>query len=210
MTPLAALAAPFPGLRPFQPSEAQIFFGRDEQIGALLERLARHRFLAVVGASGTGKSSLVRAGLLPAIKGGYLGPTGTSWRIAITHPGDNPMGELAGALREALVPSEADTGGILPVLSRSSRGLEELCRRHLASNERILLLLDQFEEIFRFRSVAGEQGRVESAALVRMLLDSTGNTDVIAAGVDDRVYVVLTMRSEYIGKCALFRGLPEP
>lgn len=70
--------------------------------------------------------------------------------------------------------------------------------------------MDQFEEIFRFRSVAGEQGRVESAALVRMLLDSTGNTDVIAAGVDDRVYVVLTMRSEYIGKCALFRGLPEP
>src|SRR6185369_3464252 len=89
---------PFPGLRPFETEESNLFFGRDGQSDELLARLRRTRFLAVVGTSGSGKSSLIRAGLLPALYGGLMGGAGSSWRIAIFRPGSDPIANLAGAL----------------------------------------------------------------------------------------------------------------
>ena len=74
---------PFPGLRPFMQEEADLFFGRDEQSDELVRRLASGRFLAVVGTSGSGKSSLVRAGLLPSLEGGFMAEAGAHWRMAI-------------------------------------------------------------------------------------------------------------------------------
>ena len=73
-------AAPYPGLRPFRPNEVDVFFGREEQIDRLLERLGRGRLLAVVGVSGSGKSSLVKAGLIPALETGLLASAGARWR----------------------------------------------------------------------------------------------------------------------------------
>ena len=70
------VSCPYPGLRPFRPDEAVVFFGRDEQVDQLLQRLGRQRFLAVVGTSGCGKSSLVHAGLIPALRTGLLGSAG--------------------------------------------------------------------------------------------------------------------------------------
>ena len=61
------LRSPYPGLRPFDADEADLFFGREEHIFEMFTLLENHRFLAVVGASGSGKSSLVRAGLLPRL-----------------------------------------------------------------------------------------------------------------------------------------------
>src|SRR5438105_15464369 len=89
---------PFPGLRPFEIDENNLCFGRDGQSDELLERLRRARFLAVVGTSGSGKSSLIRAGLLPALYGGLMGDAGSSWRIAIQRPGGDPIGNLAEVL----------------------------------------------------------------------------------------------------------------
>ena len=76
------LANPFVGLRPFEADEAMLFFGRDEQTLELLERLSQNRFLAVVGSSGCGKSSLVRAGLLSKLRAGLLTRSATAgkWR----------------------------------------------------------------------------------------------------------------------------------
>ena len=74
---------PFPGLRPFMQEEADLFFGRDKQSDELVRRLASRRFLAVVGTSGSGKSSLVRAGLLPSLEGGFMAEAGAHWRMAI-------------------------------------------------------------------------------------------------------------------------------
>ena len=70
-------SSPFPGLRPFEYKESHLFFGRDGQIEKLLDKLTRTRFLAVVGASGSGKSSLVRAGLTPALRGGMMTGAGS-------------------------------------------------------------------------------------------------------------------------------------
>ncbi|HEY9282145.1 MAG TPA: hypothetical protein VIP46_01705, partial [Pyrinomonadaceae bacterium] len=79
----AAAANPFPGLRPFEPDEYHLFFGRDGQSDELLRRLRQKRFVAVIGTSGSGKSSLVRAGLLPSLHGGLMVAAGSRWRVTI-------------------------------------------------------------------------------------------------------------------------------
>ena len=92
---------PFPGLRPFQFDENFLFFGREEQVTQLLQRLGESRFLAVVGASGSGKSSLVRAGLLPELHGGTMTSTSIAWELAIMRPGGDPLTNLAESLVES-------------------------------------------------------------------------------------------------------------
>src|SRR5262249_5847254 len=88
---LAGVLDPFPGLRPFESEEEPIFRGRRQHTDELLKRLAEHRFLAVVGTSGSGKSSLVRAGLRPALDRGYLVGATSRWRIAVMRPGMAPV-----------------------------------------------------------------------------------------------------------------------
>src|SRR5688500_20358389 len=93
-----SMTTPFDALRPFETEEYRLFFGRDGQSDALLARLQRTRFLAVVGTSGSGKSSLIRAGLMPALRGGLMAGAGSGWRIAVMRPGGDPIGNLAAEL----------------------------------------------------------------------------------------------------------------
>src|ERR1043165_9559180 len=93
---------PFVGLRPFESEESLLFFGRREQATELLQRLHATRFLAVVGSSGCGKSSLVRTGLIPKLKAGFLVEERDLWRIATMKPGDAPLENLAVSLLEAV------------------------------------------------------------------------------------------------------------
>ena len=137
---------PFPGLRPFEPSQADIFFGRDEQIEELVDSLQKNRFVAVVGTSGSGKSSLVRAGLIPVLERSQVGFMASRWRIAILRPGRNATEELASALSELFGDSQEI---VLDALRASSAGLAKYARQRLDSGENLLLLVDQFEELFR-------------------------------------------------------------
>src|SRR5436309_936403 len=93
---------PYPGLRPFEADDADYFFGRDRQVDELLLALSDHRFVAVLGLSGSGKSSLVRAGLVPALKAGHLTSSGPHWRVALFRPGRQPLEALAVALDKSL------------------------------------------------------------------------------------------------------------
>src|SRR5216684_4075517 len=101
--PAVTLFNPFPGLRPFEPDEDHLFFGRETEIDELLRRLRSNRFLSVVGTSGSGKSSLVRSGLIPSLYSGFMVTAGSSWRVAILRPGEDPIGHLAEALNQAEV-----------------------------------------------------------------------------------------------------------
>src|SRR5215831_4587671 len=119
---------PFPGLRPFEFDENYLFFGRDGQTDKLLSRLRQHRFLALLGTSGSGKSSLVRAGLLPDIHGGLMVAVGSSWRVALFKPGNDPISNLAQALSKpetfALTGDGSATKPIIEsTLHRSALGL---------------------------------------------------------------------------------------
>ena len=86
---------PYVGLRPFRSDEALLFFGRRKQTAELLDRLHQTHFLAVVGSSGCGKSSLIRAGLIPALKGGFLVGDRDQWVDIAMTPGKSPLARLA-------------------------------------------------------------------------------------------------------------------
>jgi WD40 repeat protein/energy-coupling factor transporter ATP-binding protein EcfA2 len=215
-------ANPFPGLRPFESSETHLFFGRDGQSEELLRRLKRTRFLAVVGTSGSGKSSLVRAGLLPALQGGLMASAGSDWRIAILRPGGDPIGNLARALASpAVLGSHDDKGDDMQAvmaettLRRSSLGLVDLVSRArtklddsgqplFPDYENLLVVVDQFEELFRFKQLIEEENSQEdAAAFVKLLLEAVGQES------EKKIYVVLTMRSDFLGDCSQFFELPE-
>ena len=200
---------PFPGLRSFEPNEDHLFFGREKQIEDLLRRLRHMRFLSVVGASGTGKSSLVRSGLIPALCGGYMVKAGSTWRIALLRPGGDPIGNLAAALDAPGVLDSPASGGlnralIEATLRRSALGLSDAVKHaHIPHTDNVLVVVDQFEELFRFKQAAeGVTARDESVAFVKLLLEGARQSD-------HRLYIVLTMRSEFIGHCTEFPGLAE-
>jgi len=190
-------------LRPFESHEALLFHGRQPHTEELLRRLASHRFLAVLGTSGSGKSSLVRAGLLPALHRGFLVGATSRWRIAIMRPGNSPLENLASALAEQQILS-SHPADVREVIARSSLGLADAVRRTgLASGESVLVVVDQFEELFRFqRERRHADGGADAALFVASLLEA-------ADAYPGSIYVVITMRTDYLGDCAEFAGLPE-
>ena len=202
---------PFPGLRPFDVDENELFFGRSKQIDELLKRLRQSRFTAVIGTSGSGKSSLVRAGLLAALKRGLMAAVGSRWRIALFRPINDPIGNLAQALeREEVFSAPGGTeqerlADIETRLRRSSLGLVEVVRNaRLEPGENLLIVVDQFEELFRFEETfTCENPSDEAAAFVKLLLAAATQPR------DVRIFLVLTMRSDFLGESARFRGLPE-
>jgi hypothetical protein len=202
---------PFPGLRPFEPDEDHLFFGREKETDELLRRLRTHRFLSVVGSSGSGKSSLVRSGLIPALHSGFMVSAGSNWRVAILRPGEDPIGRLAEALDAPGVLGNpagaiASTNEVLieATLRRSTLGLVDAVRlSHISRQDNVLVLVDQFEELFRFRRKRDVlSSRDEGVVFVKLLLEAANQSDV-------PIYVVLTMRSDFIGDCMNFPGLPE-
>src|SRR5580700_5692432 len=205
------LGNPFPGLRCFLSEEDYLFFGRHEQTEDLLRRLRGNRLVAVVGASGSGKSSLVRAGLLPAVLGGGMAQAGSAWEIAVMRPGGSPLAHLARALCEAgLYDADAEDAlcHLQATLSRSRNGLIEAVRqsqgsevRGQGSGSRLLLVVDQFEELFRFHR-ASATSQEQAIGFVNLLLHATQQAD-------QNVFVVLTMRSDFLGECSRFLGLAE-
>jgi energy-coupling factor transporter ATP-binding protein EcfA2 len=198
---------PFVGLRPFEASEGLLFFGRRDQTMELLERLHKTRFLSVVGSSGCGKSSLIRAGLIPKLIAGFLVEERDRWMIATMKPGDAPLEKLAASVLEAIgeEQSAASINEFVEAIRVSgAQGVTGRIAPSLRSGDtNILLLIDQFEEIFRFGLHTDNQGqRDEAADFVSILL-------ALAKQRALPIYVVITMRSDFLGDCDNFYGLPE-
>jgi len=143
---------PFPGIRPFDIQEKYLFFGREDQTAELLTRLRKTRFLAVVGSSGSGKSSLVRAGLIPELHGGTMAAAGSSWEVAVMKPGGDPLTNLAQALIDADL-YDPDQDDVIPMvracLSRSGMGLVDAVQQSdLEPETNLLLVVDHLRKFF--------------------------------------------------------------
>jgi WD40 repeat protein/transcriptional regulator with XRE-family HTH domain len=194
----AAGLPPYKGLRYFDEGDADLFFGRKTLTEHLLARLARQaesevRFLAIVGASGSGKSSVVRAGLIPALR---WQPATSGWPIFVLSPGAHPLESLAACLR-------GETGSALPARKladelagqpdRLGRALQELAGP--AATGHSLLILDQFEELFTLCRTESEQ-----AAFVDNLTAAASQPGQSAA-------VVIVLRADFYAHCARFYHL---
>jgi hypothetical protein len=195
----AAERLPYPGLRSFERDETDLFFGRDSSVNEMIERLGRGRFLAVLGTSGSGKSSLVRTGLMNGVELGLLSNAGSWWRLIDMHPGGDPMRNLAKGLAGSGARG-AEIEQMRAFLLRGPRSIAEWCADgHLEPGENLMILVDQFEELFRYHNYEGAQ---EAEAFCALLLECTGIANL-------PVYVTLTMRSEFLGACSLIDGLAE-
>lgn len=180
---------PFPGLRPFAPGESDLFFGRRGESNEVLGKLLSNKFITVMGASGTGKSSLIYCGVLPGIRN----DKSSSWKIFSFRPGNDPFGNLAKALSEgsgSVTVSANDPGGIPGMVAQTG----------IKPGEKVLLVIDQFEELFRY----GSLGAGDTLAAERFV-----NSMVSAVNSSVNIFTIITMRSDFIGECAYFQGLTQ-
>ena len=183
--PAGAIRNPYKGLRSFQETDAGDFHGRDALKDELLEAIQAHRLVAVVGSSGSGKSSVVRAGLIPALRSGAL-PGSRRWLITDMFPGSYPFEELEAALRRVAV---EDPGSIADELRSGERGLLRLVKRILPGDDsELILVIDQFEELFSI---------VEEEETRRLFLDAV---TALATDGRGRVRVMVTLRADFFDR----------
>ena len=212
----SSLTNPFPGLRPFREDEEYLFFGRENQVDAMVDKLADTHFLAVVGTSGSGKSSLVNCGLRPALRQGLMARAGTAWRMAQFRPGNDPIGAMARALgRDGVLFRQPAAAGL--VVGRDHRGNLRMSK---------LGLIDMFEQarldeastcwwwwISSKSCFATGSWRRPGAEATSASARKPPRSSTCCWRSSSRqacpIFVVLTMRSDFLGDCAQFPGLAE-
>lgn len=217
---------PYTGLRSFTEEESLYFKGREEHIEQATEQLQRNKFLMLTGASGDGKSSLVYAGIVPNARAGFLKSRYTQWNMADFRPERTPFKNLCRSLAKQLgianentVEAELQHGfsalvdlyknskcfiDVDAVAWRNANDAEKAVLKRSAAN--LIIIVDQFEEFFTNPENYHHGIPSRDSNLVLNILLETAR---IALDEDLPIYIVFTMRSDYIGQCAAFRSLPE-
>ena len=197
---------PFPGLRPFLPEESDLFFGREGESEEVLRKLLKNRFITVIGASGSGKSSLIYCGVLPRVKKLSAGHS-SNWRILTFRPGNDPISNLTDILVENIT-GHGDLNSlrntVASILASDPDGITRVVKEMIVKgNEKVLFLVDQFEELFRYSAAGTGVVPGENAATFVSLLENAVNKS------DSEIYSIITMRSDFIGECAHFQGFTQ-
>jgi WD40 repeat protein len=173
---------PYKGLQAFGEADADDFYGRESLVDELVTALGDHRLVAVVGPSGIGKSSVVKAGLMPALRQGGLSGS-DRWVISDMFPGSYPFEELSAALLRVAVERPDD---LVEELARDELAMRRVAKRILPPDSELLLVIDQFEELFTL--TADEETR-------RRFLDGL---TALAGDGRSRVRVVITLRADFL------------
>jgi WD40 repeat protein len=195
---------PFPGLRPFVPEDSNLFFGRDLESDEIIMKLLKNRYISVIGASGSGKSSLVYGGVLPKILNLKIRESSV-WRIISLRPGNDPFGSLAEALSNGVTDDSQktiDKSIILSDLLTNPGSFSDVVNKYrIKHDDNVILVIDQFEELFRYQ-IHGETEILNSSVkkFIDFLVDSVSKPDV-------NIFIILTLRTEYLGECSQFKGL---
>jgi hypothetical protein len=216
---------PYPGLRPFNEEESIFFKGREEHIEKIISLLEKNKFLMLTGASGDGKSSLVYAGLVPNARAGFFKARYNNWLVADFRPERSPLKNLAKSLaghfkqNADVVEKQISYGfsSLIKLYKSTPFYIDQNSEGWLNADEKgkkvlkrkganLLILVDQFEEFFTNpENYTNGKPSVQAQAVINLLLE----TAKISLAEDLPIYIICTMRSDYIGQCADFRGLPE-
>jgi hypothetical protein len=182
---------PYQGLEAFEEEQKQFFFGRERVIDKIRQKLNQKAFVPIIGASGSGKSSVVRAGLIPLLKERESG-----WRVLKPiKPGIEPLTELRGAFKEFFQSAKKEQQ-LYALIKNDPEGLLKLIER-LPDSERLLLVIDQFEEVFTVCAV--EEDRRRFLELITQ----------VAEIPDSRLAVVTTMRADFLEPCLQYESLTQ-
>jgi hypothetical protein len=187
---------PYPGFRPFERDESHLFFGRKGESEQIMAKLYLHRCVTVIGEAGTGKTSLLSCGLIPLLEaqGDHQ-----RWKIITITPGSDPFRNLADAIEDQMTAAEKAAGKPFP---ENPDGITGMIRDlDTTAGEKILIVIDQFEELFRYGSFSAK-----SSAISVRFVDSLVRTVTQAT---PEIYTVISIRSEFIGECTRFQGLTQ-
>lgn len=194
---------PFPGLRPFAPEDRDLFFGREAESEEIIVKLLKNRYITLIGSSGNGKTSLINDGILPGIMNLKSGGSSV-WKILSFTPGNDSFGNLADALSKGInenTQKGINRDTIYSDLLDNSQGFSVVARKYLIkSDENVLLVIDQFDEFFRY-ILPGKSDTTQAALkFVDFLIDS-------ALKQDPKVFIIVAMRAEYLTECSRYKGL---
>ncbi len=190
---------PFPGIRSFEIDESHLFFGREKQTDELVNRLKVTRFLAIVGPSGCGKSSLIKAGLVPELLESSTESPGEKIPVFIFRPGDDPIGNLS----RVIAGNSNDAASVAVSLRGGNADLLDVIKKSGKAGQESLLIIDQFEELFRFKRTRSSLHSINEA---RIFIDLIVH---IASQSELRVNVVLSMRTDFLDDCTEFREFSD-
>jgi ankyrin repeat protein len=200
---------PYIGLKPFSYNNSEYFFGRDMDTSDILEKIAQHPLISIIGFSGSGKSSIVFADVLMKLYGGFITGAKKGWQVAIFNPGENPNLNLYKSLLVTKWGRESLTGKYFEDKFLSGElDLKSLFFLHpLDKEERLLIVVDQFEEIFKDENLLDKYNEIQNFIdnLIQITPESENSFDIPSY----RVNVIFTMRVDFMSKLIHFSGLPE-
>lgn len=202
---------PYVGLGAFQEGDRELFFGREALVAELVTKVEQAPFLAVMGASGSGKSSVVRAGLIPELKAGAL-PGSERWRYVTITPGSTPVDQLAVALGKL---QGGDLGSVLALsrqLAENDRALQLAAAMLLdgRGDGRLVIVVDQAEELWTLAPADPEACKLfvesQQRPFVRRIL---GAAQAKGAGGRSPVLTIVTMRADFLHRAAEYQDLAQ-
>ncbi len=213
--PRWAGGCPYRGLLPYDQAHAAVFYGRERLTAELTGMLAETGMVMVTGASGAGKTSLLQAGLIPALARGVQVPGSSGWPVVSMTPTDRPLTELSvrlaeldgrdpASIRQSLAETPGNADLLISEITRAAAGPERnggQDRAVLGETARLVLIIDQFEQVF---ADAGEQGRLERAAFIDAVCAAASSPT--GPRGESPALVVLAVRGDYWDRCA---GYPQ-
>ncbi len=191
---------PYPGLATFQVEDAPYFYGRTALIAQLLKEVHQTNFVALVGNSGTGKSSLLRAGLIAHLQSGHSLAGSENWSVRIFHPGDRPLMNLVWTLCDtnlAYGERARQLNQLQSLVQQGANGFQKLVELYYPN--RLVLIIDQFEELFTLC-----QNSLEKQTFLDCLLgtlDSIEKNNYLGNSKNSNFVLVIAMRSDFLENC---------